>query len=63
MNELYNLYDDMLDDIYGNFLCFPASQILKEIDPTQYYCGFNDYIDTLYQDDQLTSDQNEMLGL
>ncbi len=49
------MYDEMLDDCEGPVtLCgmtYSASQVLREVDPTAYRCGFNDYVDSLTQDD------------
>ena len=36
-------YDDMLDECYGDFMNYSASQILKEVDPIAYRVGFSDY--------------------
>lgn len=36
-------YDEMLDEVYGEFMGYPASTILKEVDPIAYQCGFDDY--------------------
>jgi len=46
------IYDDMLDECYsfeavgGPFACMSASRVLKEVDPTAYRCGMNDYFGT-----------------
>ncbi len=47
-------YDEMLDDCYeeikiGNLSYF-VSQVLRSVDPIAYKCGFNDYVDSIYQD-------------
>lgn len=53
-------YDDMLDDTYGEIdICgmkYQSSRALKELDPTAYRCGMNDYNDSELNDleDQLT---------
>lgn len=45
------LYAGMLDDCYGECeiagMKFTTSRALKELDPTAYRCGENDYIDSL----------------
>lgn len=45
------LYDQMLDEVYGCVnvagLEYSTSDVQKEIDPTAYSCGVNDYIDGL----------------
>lgn len=55
-SEAEFLYDEMLDELYpdqvGNLL---ASRILKECDPTQYYCGLADWLDAC----DLTTDETE----
>jgi len=44
-------YNDMLDEIYsfervgGPFAYMSASRVLKEVDPTAYRCGMNDWAD------------------
>lgn len=55
-SEAEFLFDEMLDELYpdqvGNLL---ASRILKECDPTQYYCGLADWLDS----SDLTTDETE----
>lgn len=45
------LYAGMLDDCYGECeiagMKFTTSRALKELDPTAFRCGENDYIDSL----------------
>lgn len=38
-------YKDSLDDCNGDFMGYPASRILEELDPVAYRCGLNDYCD------------------
>lgn len=38
-------YDQMLDEVNGDFLGMSASRILKEMDPIAYNCGFSDWAD------------------
>lgn len=45
-------YDEMLDEVHGDFLGMDASYILKEMDPTAYRCGLLDYLDGLDQDEE-----------
>lgn len=66
-------YDDMLDECYdmvhiGNLSYYP-SQVLREVDPVAYRCGYNDYIDSVeleeipeYQElqEQLEELENEL---
>lgn len=64
-HTLYELYDDMLDDVaepwtFGE-LSYPASAVLKEVDPIAYRCGFNDYTDSMRQDGQLYEDESEFI--
>ena len=44
-------YDEFLDEAYGEVeiagMTFSTSYALKELDPTAYRCGFNDYTDGL----------------
>ena len=42
------LYDEMLDEIYGEInvgVTLSASKVLSECDPTAYRCGFSDWLD------------------
>ena len=54
-SEAMEMYDEMLDDCEGPVtLCgmtYSASQVLREVDPVAYRCGFNDYVDSLTEDD------------
>ena len=49
------MYEEMLDDCEGPVeLCgmtYSASHVLREVDPTAFRCGFNDYVDSLTDDD------------
>ena len=47
-------YEDLLNDCYrrvefGNLSYAPAT-VLREVDPTAFRCGFNDYVDSLSED-------------
>lgn len=61
-------FDQMLDDSYdfesvgGPFSHMVPSQVLKEMDPTAYRCGVNDYMDVLetYEIDCETYDMREV---
>jgi len=65
-DQALEMYDDLLDDDgpvrIGN-LTYSASQVLREVDPVAYRCGFNDYVDFLTEDDifveGLTEDEME----
>jgi hypothetical protein len=45
-----DLYDEMLDELYSPIniagIEFDPSRVLKELDPTAYRCGFNDWLDS-----------------
>jgi len=53
--EALEMFNEMLDDCEGPVeLCgmtYSASNVLREIDPVAYRCGFNDYVDSLTDDD------------
>jgi len=53
--EALEMFNEMLDDCEGPVeLCgstYSASYVLREIDPVAYRCGFNDYVDSLTDDD------------
>lgn len=61
-------FDQMLDDCYsfedvgGPFAHMVPSQVLKEMDPTAYRCGVNDYMDgeDTYEVDGETYDPREV---
>jgi len=55
--EAYEMYDDLLDECYPvkiGHMTFDASKLLAEHDPTGYRTGFNDYIDSLSEDYDLS---------
>lgn len=43
-------YDDMLDDVHGDFMGIPASTVLAECDPIAYRVGFYDFADMMVTD-------------
>ena len=51
-NDYVDQYDEMLDEVNGDFLGMNASYILKNMDPTAYRCGLLDYLDSLDQDEE-----------
>jgi hypothetical protein len=54
--EAYQQYDYMLDECNPNqIMDIPASTILKELDSIAYYCGFDDWLDSM----ELTTDNPE----
>ena len=55
-------YEEMLDEVHGDFLGMNASYILKEMDPVAYRCGLLDYLDSLDQDEE-KMDNDECLEL
>jgi hypothetical protein len=65
--EALEMFNEMLDDCEGPVeLCgstYSASYVLQEIDPVAYRCGFNDYVDSLTDDDifveGLTESEND----
>lgn len=49
-NDYHDEYDNMLDEISTvqiGSLEYSASRVLKEVDDIAYYCGYNDYVDSL----------------
>ena len=48
--DAYALYDDMLDDVHGDFMGITASTILSECDPIAYRVGFSDFVDSMLSD-------------
>jgi septal ring factor EnvC (AmiA/AmiB activator) len=47
-------YEQALDesgDVHIGSLTYSASQVLKEVDPTAYRCGLNDYVDSIDKED------------
>lgn len=55
-------YEEMLDEVHGEFMGMDASYILKKMDPTVYRCGLLDYLDGLDQDEEKMNN-DECLGL
>lgn len=51
------MYDDLLDECYEPFklgdLEYSPSQVLRDVDPTAYRIGKQDYLDSLVEDGQL----------
>ena len=60
--ELYELYDEMLDDIFGTVkvadYIYMTSKALKLLDPTAYHCGFNDWFDAEVTDERYVEDDD-----
>jgi len=48
--DAYAEYDDMLDDVHGDFMGAPASRVLSEWDPIAYDEGFNNFADFMLTD-------------
>lgn len=53
--ELYEQYDEMLDEVYGEVqiggYSYYTSNVLKNVDPIAYEEGFNDYVDSLEENE------------
>lgn len=47
-------YDDVLDDMYPPYqvgcCTFYASNVLRQLDPVAYHCGFDDFVDSELSD-------------
>jgi hypothetical protein len=54
--ELYERYDDSIDGIYGEPMGYPASRILKEVDPIAYRVGFSDWVSNQLEEGTITED-------
>lgn len=54
MEVTHEMYDEFLDEIYGEikigYLTFNASDIVKELDPIAYRVGFSDYEDMMSEE-------------
>ena len=53
IEQAKEMYIDMIDGIYGEInvgVTFNASRVLRELDPIAFRCGFNDYMDSLFED-------------
>lgn len=57
-DDFSDQYDEMLDDVHGEFMGFDASQILKEMDHTAYRCRLLDYVDGLDEDEEKMKDSD-----
>lgn len=57
-DEIREQYHETLEEIYGEavnqipFLFGSVADLMEENDPTQYRCGFNDYVDSFDVTDQ-----------
>ena len=49
-------YEDMLHDLHGlveiGSLTYDPAHVLREVDPTAYRCGLNDYVDSLDKEEE-----------
>lgn len=49
-DDLHNLYDDMLNEVYGEvhigYSFFAPAEILKHFEPVTYRIGFNEWLDS-----------------
>jgi len=55
--EACEMYDDLLNECYPvkvGYMTFDASKLLAEQDPIAYRTGFNDYVDSLSEDYDLS---------
>ncbi len=52
--EVYERYDEYLDEIYGKIDCmfsaYHASYLMKEMDPIMYRCWFSEYTSEYYRE-------------
>lgn len=61
INDAIEAYDETLNDHYGEPMGYPASRILREVDPIAYRVGFHDWLDSEGIDsDTLTGDWNDL---
>ena len=58
-DDVIQAFEDMLDEVHGSFMGYAASTILKEVDPTAFRCGVNDYADSL--DKESFADYRELV--
>lgn len=49
--EARAMYDELLDEIHGEFAGHPGSKTLLAVDPIAYKVGLSDYIDMLESGD------------
>jgi hypothetical protein len=50
-SQLIEMYNETLNELHEPMFGILPSNILEECDSTQYYCGLNDYYDSLTHDD------------
>lgn len=57
-------FDEMLEEVHGEFMGYSASYILKQIDPIAYRCGLLDYVDSLdvTPPDEWDTELSDLLG-
>ena len=62
--ELYAMYDDFLNDVYGEVeimgMKYETSYAIKDLDPVAYKCGFNDWLDSQLTDGIYTEEGDEI---
>lgn len=56
MEQLVEMYDNMLNECYEGVFGIEPAKILEECDPIQYRCGLNDYYDSLTYDNYYCED-------
>ena len=63
LSEALDAYDEMLDDVYGDFMdSYPASRVLRLVDPIAYRVGFYDWLDGEEMDgDDLEDDGDDRI--
>ena len=58
IEEMYNEALDEMGDVKLGSLTFSPSRIIKELDPTAYSVGLNDYEDMLLEDFEYDEDDD-----
>ena len=62
-HHLESRYNDFLDDLYGEIsiagLKYSTSDAQKQIDPTAYRCGFNDWLDSELENEYIFEHDGE----
>ena len=56
MEDLINMYNEMLDECYEPMFNHLPSTILERTDPIAYRCGLSDYYDSLTYDEYYCED-------
>lgn len=56
MSEIIDMFDDMLNETAEGVFGIDPATIMRKCDAVMYRCALNDYVDSLIDDGQLSSE-------